>query len=79
MILKILIKLFALVQHYKNSFWIKNPPAKAFPPACAQKTTKIGIFQKFNTQEKYQQHLLAYNFTYSIAPQKLAPVSFESP
>ena len=25
MILKILIKLFALVQHYKNSFWIKNP------------------------------------------------------
>ena len=25
MILKILIKLFALFQHYKNSFWIKNP------------------------------------------------------
>ena len=25
MILKILIKLFALVQHYKNSSWIKNP------------------------------------------------------
>ena len=58
MILKTLIKLFALIQHYKNTFWIKSPhkaQQKTFNYLIEKaKNTKFGIEHNFDKISNYQ-------------------------